>query len=110
MVVKAHLQFRVLLARADIGLHARQMGIADAARTLLERLPLTPQEAIAAVRHVLLEPTEAVGAVAGRNALLDLRTERKTQLGSRFTQRGHHDTVLGYGCLPVALARWGMEA
>lgn len=110
LVVKAHLLFRVLLARADIGLHSRQMGIADAARMLLERLPLTPQEAIAAVRHVLLEPTEAVGAVAGRNALLDLRAAQRKHLGNRFTLRGHHDTVLGYGCLPVALARWGMEA
>lgn len=110
LIVKAHLLLRVLLARADIGLHTHQMAMADAARLLLERLPLTPQEAIAAVRHLLLEPTEAVGAVAGRNALLDLRADRKTQLGSRFTLLGHHDSVLGYGCLPVTLVRWGMDA
>jgi uncharacterized protein (DUF885 family) len=48
--------------------------------------------------------------VAGRNTLLELRREQQRQLGSRFTSRDHHDTVLGYGCLPVALVRWGMEA
>ena len=53
---------------------------------------------------------QRVGAVAERNALLDLRAEQKTALGDRFTLRGYHDTVLGYGCLPVTLVRWGMEA
>jgi uncharacterized protein (DUF885 family) len=108
LVVRAHVLYRVLLARLDIGLHTRQIGIDEAINTLSQRLPLEPSEARVAVRGILLEPTRACGVIAGRRELLRLRDDRSSKEGTAFSARRHHEEVLGFGGLPVPLIRWGL--
>ncbi|HEX9893415.1 MAG TPA: DUF885 family protein [Gemmatimonadales bacterium] len=108
LIIRAHVLYRVLLARLDIGLHTRQIGLAEAVTSLTERLPLQPFEALAAVRGILLEPTRAAGTIAGRRELLRLRDDRMEKEGAAFSPRRHHEEVLHFGGLPVPLIRWGL--
>ena len=108
LVVRAHVLYRVLLARLDIGLHTRQIGTDEAVAMLTARLPLEASEARAAVRGILLEPTRACGVIAGRRELLRLRDDRAAKEGPAFSARRHHEEVLGFGGLPVPLIRWGL--
>lgn len=108
IVIRAHVLFRILLARLDISLHTLQASVAEAVVTLTERLPIPPTEALAAVRGVLMEPTRAAGAVAGCRELERLFTDRQREMGSAFSAARHHDDVLGFGGLPASLIRWGL--
>jgi hypothetical protein len=110
LLVRAHQLFRQVLARVDIGVHTRQMSVEEGIAALLDRLPLDPGQAQAAVRGVLLAPTQAVGAVAGWRELLRLRAEREKAEHPFFQLRHFHDQVLSYGGLPVPLIRWGLES
>jgi uncharacterized protein (DUF885 family) len=106
LAVRAHQLFRLVLARVDIGVHTRQMTMEEGIAALLDRLPLDPSEAEAAVRGVLLAPTQAAGAVSAWKE----QAPSAERGGTPFTMRGFHDRVLACGGLPVPLARWAIEA
>lgn len=110
LVVRAHQLLRLVLARVDIGVHTRQMTVEEAAAVLVDRLPIDPVEALAAVRGVLLAPAQAAGAVSAWQELGRLRADREAAERPGFTLRGFHERVLGCGGLPVPLVRWGIEA
>lgn len=107
LVVAAHRLFRVVLARVDVGVHTRQLTVEEGIAALLDRLPVEPGEAQAAVRGVLLAPAEAAGTVAGWQELRGLLADRERTAG--FSGRAFHDQVLGFGALAAPLVRWGIE-
>jgi uncharacterized protein (DUF885 family) len=45
----------------------------------------------------------------GRRELLRLREAYRERAGASFQPKRFHDELLGYGGIPVALARWGMD-
>jgi len=110
LVVRAHQLFRLVLARVDIGVHTRQMTMEEGASALVDRLPIDPVEAQAAVRGVLLAPAQAAGAVSTWKELERLRADREAAERPRFSLRGFHERVLKCGGLPVPLVRWAMES
>lgn len=105
---QALLLYRLLLGRIDVGVHARLLPVADAEALLTERLGLEPAAARAAVRGVLLRPTQAAGAVAGWEELRRLRREAGAM--SRPALAAFHQRLARFGGLPVPLVRWGLEA
>lgn len=102
------LLYRLLLGRIDVGVHAHLMSVADAEALLIERLGLEAGAARAAVRGVLLHPTQAAGAVAGWEELCRLSEEAAAT--SRSALAAFHQRLARFGGLPVPLARWGLEA
>lgn len=108
LVARAHVLFHVLLARVDVGLHTRQITLADALTLLTGRLPIEPETALAAVRGVFLEPTRSAGALIGRRELVRLRDDARARAETGFSLRTHHTSVLGFGGLPAPLIRWGL--
>jgi uncharacterized protein (DUF885 family) len=60
------------------------------------------------VRRYCAWPTYQLCYAVGRRDLLSLREDYRTAAGDEFELRRFHDTLLGYGGLPVSLARWGM--
>jgi hypothetical protein len=108
ILVRAHVLLRILLARADIGIHTRQMSVREAAESLTARLPLEPGHALAAVRGIALEPTASIGGVIGRRELLKLRQAKAAMDRPFFSLKSFHDEVLSYGGLPIPLISWGM--
>ena len=111
LAVRGHQLLRLLLARVDIGLHTRQMTVEEATAVLVDRLPIDPAEALAAVRGVLLAPAQAAGAVSAWQELERLRADREQAERPLFTLRGFHERVLGCGgAMPVPLVRWAIES
>ena len=110
LLLRAHQLFRLALARVDLGVHTRQMTVEEGIAVLLDRLPVDPGEAQAAVRGVLLAPTQATGAVSAWMELRHLRADREKAERPLFTLRHFHDRVLACGGLPVPLVRWSFES
>lgn len=108
LVVRAHVLLRVRLAQVDLGIHTRQMTVGEAVESLTDRFPITPAQAIAAVRGIALDPSAATGAMIGRRELGRLREARAGRDRPFFSLRPFHDEVLSYGGLPIPLIRWGM--
>jgi hypothetical protein len=110
----ARLMERVLLLRdvhlalVDIGLHTKQLSVAEAIGHLAERIPFDPALAIADVRRMLSQPLLACASLLGRQELRRLRDDYQSARGDRFTLRGFHRELLQYGGLPIPLIRWGM--
>ncbi|MEP7327268.1 MAG: DUF885 domain-containing protein [Gemmatimonadota bacterium] len=103
-----HLLWRAVRILLDVGLHTRGMSPAAAVLYLMEKVPLDPAEAAAEVRRYCGAPTYQLCYAVGRREILALRDDYQRRAGAEFTLRRFHDDFLGYGGLPVSLARWGM--
>lgn len=108
------LLWRAVRVVLDVGLHTRGMTPAEAVTYLTDRLPMEHASAVAEIRRYCANPTYQLCYAVGRRDLLSLRDDYLHRAGSPgtagnvFSWRSFHDELLGYGGLPVALARWGM--
>lgn len=106
-------QKRALLARAvrivaDIGLHTQGMSFDEAVDLLVAHVHFDRSHAEAEVRRYCAEPCYQLSYAVGRWEILRLRDAYRAAAGADFSLRAFHDRLLGYGGLPVTLARWGM--
>ncbi len=104
-----NLLWRAIRIVLDIGLHTRGMTPAEAVDYMVEHLPIERRSAEAEVRRYCAWPTYQLCYAVGRRELLRLRDAYREAAGPDFDVRRFHDTVLGFGGLPVSLARWGMD-
>jgi len=103
-----HLLWRAVRILLDVGLHTRNMSPSAALVYLIDKVPLDQAEAAAEIRRYCGAPTYQLCYAVGRREILALRDDYQRRAGSGFTLRQFHDDLLGYGGLPVSLARWGM--
>jgi hypothetical protein len=104
-----NLLWRAIRIVLDVGLHTRGMAPAEAVDYMVEHLPIERAHAEAEVRRYCAYPTYQLCYAVGRRELLRLRDAYRERAGASFSPKTFHDELLGYGGLPVALARWGME-
>jgi uncharacterized protein (DUF885 family) len=104
-----NLLWRAIRIVLDVGLNTRGMTPAEAVDYLVEHLPLVRRCAEAVVRRYCAWPTYQLCYAVGRRELLRLRDAYREAAGDGYDPRQFHDTLLGYGGLPVSLARWGMD-
>jgi uncharacterized protein (DUF885 family) len=102
------LRWRAIRIEIDVGLHTRGLSPDDAVARLRDDVGLSPEAALAEIRRQCAMPTYAASYAAGRREILLLREAERARAGAAFSLRTFHDELLGYGRLPVALARWGM--
>jgi uncharacterized protein (DUF885 family) len=76
---------------------------------MVEHLPIERPSAEAEVRRYCAWPTYQLCYAVGRRELPRLREAFREAAGDDYDPRTFHDTLLGYGGLPVSLARWGMD-
>lgn len=103
-----HLLWRAVRILLDVGLHTRGMTPSAAVVYLRDKIPLDPGEAGAEIRRYCGAPTYQLCYAVGRREIMSLREDYRARAGSSFSLKRFHDELLGYGGLPVALARWGM--
>jgi uncharacterized protein (DUF885 family) len=98
----------VALLAVDVGLHARGLTPADAARLLTEWIPTGRDRAELVVRRAAAHPGRLLAAEAGRRELVRLR--RMAEAGPERVPalRGFHNAVLAHGGLAPGLTGWGM--
>ena len=104
-----NLLWRAIRVVLDVGLHTRGMTPAQAVDYMVEHLPIERASAEAEVRRYCAWPTYQLSYAVGRRELLRLRDAYRDRNAAGFSPRKFHDEVMGYGGLPVALARWGMD-
>lgn len=103
-----NLLWRAIRVVLDVGLHTRGMTAREAVDYMVEHLPIERRSAEAEVRRYCAWPTYQLCYAVGRRDLLSLREDYRAAAGDGFELRRFHDALLGYGGLPVSLARWGM--
>lgn len=103
-----HLLWRAVRILLDVGLHTRGMTPSAAIVYLRDKIPIDQGEAGAEIRRYCGAPTYQLCYAVGRREIMSLRDDYRARAGSSFSLKRFHDELLGYGGLPVALARWGM--
>jgi hypothetical protein len=104
-----NLLWRAIRIVLDIGLHTRGMTPAEAADYMVQHLPIERANAEAEIRRYCAWPSYQLCYAVGRRELLSLREAYRERHGAETTLRQFHDELMGYGGIPVSLARWGMD-
>jgi uncharacterized protein (DUF885 family) len=87
----------------DTGLHALGWSRDEAIAYLTENSPQAANNIINEVDRYIAWPGQALAYKTGQRALLSVRDEATAALGDRFDIRAFHDTVLGFGAVPLFL-------
>jgi uncharacterized protein (DUF885 family) len=89
----------------DVRMHRGEISIEDATDFLIEHTRFERPHALAEVRRYTASPTNPLSYLLGKVLILGLRDDERRRLGSRFTLRAFHDTLLGNGSLPISFHR-----
>ncbi len=90
----------------DVGLHARGMSPAEAARFLRGKAGMTADAAEREIARIAAGPTRGLAGAAGYREIIRLREAYASERGP--DREGFHAALLRYGALPPGLAGWGM--
>ena len=101
--------FRAARMVVDTSLHLGEMTVDDAVEHMSTKASLSAETARAEVLRYCAWPTYQLCYAVGRRELLSLREAYREAAGADYSHRRFHDTLMGYGGLPVSLARWGMD-
>jgi uncharacterized protein (DUF885 family) len=89
----------------DVRMHRGEISIEDATRFLVAETSFEAPNARAEVRRYTYTPTYQLSYLLGKVLLLQLRADEGARLGSAFSLREFHDTLLRNGSLPISFHR-----
>ena len=89
----------------DVRMHRGEVAVDEAIRFLVEETSFEEPNARAEVRRYTYTPTYQLSYLLGKVLLLGLRTDEQERLGSAFSLRDFHDTLLRNGSLPISFHR-----
>ena len=89
----------------DVRMHRGEISIDDAIRFLVDETSFEGANARAEVRRYTYTPTYQLSYLLGKVLLLQLRSDEQKRLGSAFSLRDFHDTLLRNGSLPISFHR-----
>ena len=89
----------------DVRMHRGEIAVDDAIRFLVEQTSFEEANARAEVRRYTYTPTYQLSYLLGKVLLLGLRADEQARLGSAFSLRDFHDTLLRNGSLPISFHR-----
>ena len=89
----------------DVRMHRGEIAVDDAIRFLVEQTGFEEANARAEVRRYTYTPTYQLSYLLGKVLLLGLRADEQARLGSAFSLRDFHDTLLENGSLPISFHR-----
>ena len=95
-------------ALADVRLHHGEWTLEQAAQFYTDTVGMPPAAARAEAVKNSMFPATAMMYLIGTDTIHDLRREYAAQPG--FSLRAFHDSLLGYGSIPVALIADAMRA
>ena len=103
-VSEQHSRIR-FLARAivDIELHQETMSVDECVAFYRDEVGMGVDVARAETTKNAMFPCTAIMYWLGTQGILDLRRDMQTKLGHTFSLKTFHDTLLGYGSIPVPL-------
>jgi uncharacterized protein (DUF885 family) len=94
----------------DVRMHRGEIGVEDAVRFLVAETSFEEPNARAEVNRYTYTPTYQLSYLLGKVLLMQLREDERKRLGSRFSLRRFHDTLLDNGSLPISFHRRQLRA
>jgi uncharacterized protein (DUF885 family) len=94
----------------DVRMHRGELTVAEATRFLVERTSFEEANARAEILRYTYTPTYQLSYLLGKVLLLQMREDERRRLGSAFSLRGFHDTLLRNGSLPMSFHRRLLDA
>ena len=94
----------------DTGLHLKGWSRQQAVDYLAGHTALSQHEVATEVDRYISWPGQALSYKLGELTIRRLRADAEAALGSRFDQRGFHDTILGMGAVPLSTLEEQMRA
>ena len=89
----------------DVRMHRGEVSTDEAIRFLVDQTSFERANARAEVRRYTYTPTYQLSYLLGKVLLLQLRADESARLGSAFSLRDFHDTLLRNGSLPISFHR-----
>jgi uncharacterized protein (DUF885 family) len=89
----------------DVKMHRGEIEVEEAIRFLVDQTSFEEANARAEVRRYTYTPTYQLSYLLGKVLLLGLRADEQERLGSAFSLREFHDTLLNNGSLPISFHR-----
>jgi uncharacterized protein (DUF885 family) len=89
----------------DVRLHRGDIGTDDAIDFLVEQTGFERPNATAEVHRYTYTPTYQLSYLLGKVMLLRLREDEQRRLGSRFSLKRFHDSLVYAGSLPISFHR-----
>ena len=102
LIIGAQL-FRAMRVILDIQLHCKQRTIEDAIKMLMNVLAMDETIAEAEILRYTSTPSYNLSYLIGKLLIEDLRREVEEKMGSNFSLKFFHDTILRSGDLPYYL-------
>jgi len=97
--------WRAVRMVVDVKLSRGEMTFDDAVRMLVEETGMSKEGATAEVRRYTQTPAYPLSYLLGKHLILQLKSEIKEKMGSKFNERFFHDTLIANGYLPLSLVR-----
>lgn len=97
--------WRAVRMVVDVKLSRGEMTFDDAVRMLVEETGMSKEAATAEVRRYTQTPAYPLSYLLGKHLILQLKSEIKEKMGSKFNERFFHDTLIANGYLPLSLVR-----
>ena len=89
----------------DVRMHRGELTVGEAIDFMVEHTSFERPNATAEVRWYTYRPTYPLSYLLGRTLLLKLRADEQRRLGTAFSLKGFHDTLLRNGSLPISFHR-----
>lgn len=89
----------------DVRLHRGEIGVPEAIDLLVAHTGFERPNATAEVNRYTYTPTYQLSYMLGKVMLLRLREDEQRRLGSSFSLKAFHDTMLYAGSLPISYQR-----
>jgi uncharacterized protein (DUF885 family) len=89
----------------DVRMHRGEISVEEATDFLVEHTRFERPNAAAEVQWYTYRPTYPLSYLLGRTLLLGLRADEQRRLGSSFSLKRFHDTLLRNGSLPISFHR-----
>jgi uncharacterized protein (DUF885 family) len=95
--------FRAARIIVDINLSRGEMTFDEAVQFLEKETGITHNAAVAEVKRYTLGPSYPLSYLLGKHMVKELKKKVKKMMGSRFTDKFFHDTIVYEGTMPIAL-------
>jgi uncharacterized protein (DUF885 family) len=89
----------------DVRMHRGELGVDESIRFMVDRTSFEEANARAEVLRYTYTPTYQLSYLLGKVLLLQLRADEQKRLGSTFSLKGFHDTLLRNATLPISFHR-----
>ena len=101
--------FRAVRLVVDTGIHAKHWSREQAIAYMQSTTGMAITDVTAEVERYVVSPGQACAYKIGMKTILDLRTQAKNELGSRFDLKEFHKVILENGAMPLWLLQRNVD-